>query len=59
MKGLYSFSLRGARSGAAARTLSYKNAWVFTAWFSFHGGGLASVLGSTFKAKIMPSGVIL
>lgn len=31
----------------------------YTAWFSFHFGGLAFVLSSNFKGKIIPNGVIL
>lgn len=32
---------------------------VYTAWFSFHFWGLASVVGSSFKAKITPTGAFL
>ena len=32
---------------------------VYTAWFSFHLWGLASVLGSSVKAKITPNEAVL
>lgn len=44
--------LRGAASGPAARTLSYENARVFTAWFPFHFEGLTLFLAVALKLRL-------
>ena len=49
----------GEKRDSSKNSVLYKCMGVCIAWFSFHLRGLASVLGSIFKAKITPSGAIL